>query len=424
MCGFARDLLIWCVVHRNCEGSVVVIGCMKRLLLVAVVALVAVSCDSGSSGAVDSAVDAASTTSSTEGATVTSLSGSSADEPGIWVGAWSTPATALGSNELIPRLFVLGDEVLIVHEQNRGTTVEGAIYDPATGEATRIASSGLAWRANAAMAWTGQELLIVGGSNGPGIDQIAAAYSPVTDSWRPLPDPPGAVDAWENAITGPALWTGSEMLIYAEGLAFDPVTDEWRSIASPPGPPRTTETAVWTGDQLVVWGGCDASEPQCDDFASGILTDGFSYDPTSDEWRPIAASPLAAGVHPQGVWTGQDVLIYAGEVSEDEGATAAAYDPSSDSWRTMPNPPLSPRRYATSAWTGNYFVLWGGSGGGVEYDDGAAYDPETNTWLEMPQTPGFDERDRHAMVWVRDQLFITGGFETSGPLAFTPETSD
>lgn len=73
-------------------------------------------------------------------------------------------------------------------------------------------------------------------------------------------------------------------------------------------------------------------------------------------------------------------------------------------------------------------MLWGGSGigsgGGVEYDDGAAYDPVTNAWLKMPETPGFDERDRHAMVWVQDQLYITGGFETTGPLTFKPDISD
>lgn len=93
-----------------------------------------------------------------------------------------------------------------------------------------------------------------------------------------------------------------------------------------------------------------------------MFTDEFTYDRTSDEWQPIAASPLSPGVHPQGIWTGQERLFYAGAEPQDEASVAAArYDPVS-----------------------------------------------SNTWLHMPETPGFDERDRHGMVWVRDQLFITG----------------
>jgi N-acetylneuraminic acid mutarotase len=382
--------------------------CLKRLAPLAVVALVAASCDAGSRSDADQTVD--------------TVIGE------VWSGVWSTPDTTLGSSELLPRVFVMGDEVLVVHEQNRGTTVEGEIYDPETGEAKRIASSGFIWRANAAMAWTGHELVVVGGSNGPGIEQIGAAYSPATDLWRPLPDPPGAVDAWENAVTGPAVWTGAELLLYAEGLAFDPATNEWRTIASLPGSPRTTEIAVWTGDALVIWGGCDATRPQCDDLADGLFTDGLTYEPHSDEWQPIASSPLSPGVHPQGVWTGQEILIYAGAVQDDDAVAAAAYNPAADSWRTVANPPLPPRRYATTAWTGRYFVLWGGSAigssSGLQYSDGAAYDPRTDTWREMPTPAGLDGRDRHAMVWVHNQLFITGGFETTGPLTFSPDTSD
>lgn len=342
----------------------------------------------------------------------------------VWDGMWSNVDSTFGSSEILPRVFVLDDQVLIVHEQNLGTTVEGEIYDPNTGEATRIASSGLVWRANAAMVWTGDELLVVGGANGPGIEQVGAAYSPSTDSWRALPEPPVPVDAFENAVTGPAVWSGTEMVIPSEGLSFNPTTGQWATIPTLPGPTRHTEVVVWTGSEVVVWGGCDATEPQCDDFATGLLTDGYAYDPDSEQWRPVAASPLSAGVHPQGAWTGEELIIYAGAVTEEDGVTAAAYNPTTDSWRVLPNPPLTPRRYAAAAWTGEYVVLWGGSGIGtgaeVEYDDGTAYNPDTNIWLEIPQTPGFDERDRHAMVWVQDELYITGGFETTGPLTFTP----
>lgn len=328
----------------------------------------------------------------------------------------------LSSSELVPRLFVVEDDLLVVFEVNRESSVVGERYDPATGEAARVAASGLEGRGGAAMVWTGEELLVVGGGNRLGIEHIGAAYDLAHDTWRPLPDPPGQVDAWANAITGPAVWTGTEMLIYREALAFDPASGEWRSIVSPPGPERLFEVTIWTGTELVVWGGCDASILQCDDLGRGIFTDGIAYDPPADEWRELAPSPLVPGIHPKGVWTGSEVLIYAGTASSEHGPTAAAYNPSTDTWRPLPDPPMAPRRYATAAWTGQLFVLWGGSrlGTEIEFGDGVAYDPKTNKWLILPPPPEGSERDRHAMVWVEDQIYITGGWRTNGPLVFKP----
>jgi hypothetical protein len=85
-------------------------------------------------------------------------------------------------------------------------------------------------------------------------------------------------------------------------------------------------------------------------------------------------------------------------------------------WRVLTDPPLTPRRYATSAWTGERFVLWGGSTQSEEFRDGVAYDPELDAWAELPVAPAGSERDRHAMIWVGTRLYITGGYQTIGPL--------
>jgi len=337
-------------------------------------------------------------------------------------GVWSQAETTLGRDEFSPRLFVIDDRVLVIHEQNQGTTVVGEIYDPAVNEARPIADSGLAWRAHAAMVWTGTELLIVGGSNGPGIDQIGAAYDPASDMWRLLPDPPGEVDGWDGSITGAAVWTGTEMLIPARGLAFDPVTDQWRTVTPQPGPERNAPVTAWTGTEVLVWGGCDAAIPQCDDFERGLLTDGYAYTPATDAWRPLAPGPLATGVHPAGEWTGTGLLVFAGTGHPDDGVTFARYDPYRDRWQELAEPPLAPRRYAASTWTGRSFVLWGGSADPErEFSDGAVYDIDSNTWESLPPAPNSAARDRHAMTWVAGRLYITGGHRTLGPLVFTPD---
>ncbi|MBA3360229.1 MAG: hypothetical protein H0T94_01940 [Acidimicrobiia bacterium] len=161
---------------------------MRRMLIVVAAAVLAAACEPGSSPMTQVVTDVP--------MSGTSKGGDPFGEPSsIWAGSWFQPDTTLGRSELLPRLFVAHDEVLVVFEQNRGTTVAGERYDPVTGTATRIASSGLEWRANAAMVWTGDELLVVGGNNGPGIKRIRAAYNPAEDSWRPLPDPPRRLDA-------------------------------------------------------------------------------------------------------------------------------------------------------------------------------------------------------------------------------------
>ena len=137
---------------------------------------------------------------------------------------WSEGSTVIGG-EVTPSVFWTGSEVLVLRTENGGNDVTGELWDPVSGEATRIADSGLNWRVGAATVWTGSEVLLVGGSNGPGLDQIGAAYDPMTDSWRTIADPPGDVDAWENALVGPGIWTGTEMLIWNAGLAYDPPAD-------------------------------------------------------------------------------------------------------------------------------------------------------------------------------------------------------
>lgn len=348
------------------------------------------------------------------------------EEPGpveeVTAGTWSRADTTLGPDELLPRVFVIDDRVLVIHEQNQGRTVTGEIYDPAENRAREIGASGLSWRANAAMVWTGTELLIVGGSNGPGIDQIGAAYSPANDSWRLLPDPPGEIDAWDNSITGPAVWTGAEMLIPAHGLAFNPLVDRWRTFTPQPEPRRISPVAAWTGTEFIVWGGCDSAIPQCDDFAEGLLTDGLAYNPNTDTWRSLAPSPLAPGVHPASEWTGSGLLVYAGTGDPADGATFARYDPFRDRWQDLESPPLAPRRYAASAWNGRAFALWGGSADPErEFSDGAIYDQETDTWEPLPAAPNGAARDRHAMAWAAGRLYITGGFRTLGPLLYVPD---
>jgi hypothetical protein len=331
---------------------------------------------------------------------------------------WDVATTTLPGQSL-PGLFWTGDHLLVVHTENGGADVAGELWDPRTDEARPIAPSGLNWRVGSAMAWTGSELLVIGGSNGPGLNRVGAAYDPATDRWRPLPDPPGGAGGEGLAIGEPAVWTGTELVLWRAALAYEPARESWRRLPASPLSQRVRAVTVWTGREVVVWGGCWTGA-QCDETNSGLFVDGAAYDPALDSWRPLPAGPLTPAVHAVGVWDGNRVLI---TVTDPDpalpGARTAAWSPATGAWSVLPDPPLAGRRYAAGVWTGTRFVVWGG--GSPTYtadgdaDEGAAFDARTGRWSRLSPSPG-PGRLLHAMAAAGDWVYISSTLRASPPL--------
>src|SRR5262249_29849652 len=74
-----------------------------------------------------------------------------------------------------------------------------------------------------------------------------------------------------------AIWTGSEMIVWGgnpgwtginSGGRYDPATDTWTMTSIGAGVPvgRGGHTAVWTGTEMIVWGGYDY------DSSNGVTT--------------------------------------------------------------------------------------------------------------------------------------------------------
>ena len=324
-------------------------------------------------------------------------------------------------------LFPTDDGLLIVDTENGGSDVQVARWDPDTGRTGVFPPSGLVWRYKPALAWTGTELLMAGGSNGPGIDQAVVAYDPATRQWRQLPDPPGdRATSAPSAGGNPAFWTGTELLIPFSGLALDLSSETWRTIAPSPLTTRAGSGAhVWTGNAFFVWGGCraDAANPPCDESNTNLLGDGALYDLASDSWRLLPPSPLDPAVRLAAGWTGNEVVVAVTEPGAgSNGPTAAAYDPTTDTWRTLPDLPLSSRRYTAAAVADGQLVVWGGlariAPGAEPFADGALYRPDTNTWSTFTVDPALG-RGLSEMAWLDDRLYITGGRPNSVPFTFT-----
>jgi hypothetical protein len=250
--------------------------------------------------------------------------------------------------------------------------------------------------------WTGEEMLVSGAAGSGdgtlhGAVDVAAAYDPSTDTWRRLDAPPQT----EGLCRRSAVWTGEEMLVWGCGLiAFNPETNRWRRL--PPAPVGAPGLAVWTGRELIGWGGgC------CGDAHS----DGSAYDPTRNRWRRLAASPLAASQSPLGAWTGKELLLFVSGLDPDggpvEGAVrAAAYRPATDTWRRIAPFPTT-RQGAEAVWDGHELLVVGGvDSRGKPATAGFAYNPAANSW--RPIAP-HEAAPEDSAVWAGGQLLLVSG---------------
>jgi hypothetical protein len=281
--------------------------------------------------------------------------------------------------------------------------------------------------------WANGEMLVWGGVASRGLSfGDGAAYAPDRDRWTALaaagaPSPRG----WHSAI-----FTGTEMLVWggedpasrrllSSGAAYRVATSAWRALPTEGAPSaRRYHSCVWTGSEMVIWGGDgDAVHDQG-------LGDGRRYDPVRDRWHDVASdgAPAARWAH-TAVWTGRQMLIWGGlgcsRTRAGEPTTCgdgAAYDPEANAWTPIPdgNGAPSARSSHSAVWTGQVMLVWGGSsdacadGSSGPCADGGAYDPVSRRWSALPSATPAQPRAGHVAVWTGQALFVWGGAGPDG----------
>jgi hypothetical protein len=245
------------------------------------------------------------------------------------------------------------------------------------------------------------------------------AWDVAAGTWIDLPPSDGGPTDY-----GSVVWTGEETFAWGgyvshlgvpdepiapTGRSYDPATQAWRPI-SEVGAPDSADyfTAVWTGEEVLVWGG---------ERTDGCLAEApAAWDPDTDTWRPIS---MAGGPSPRAgyaaVWTGTEMLVWGGlladaDLSAERGCPEAfehstahhretgdttdeghAYDPATDTWRRLessgsPPPQWWPWccRYEGTFWTGEVWIVWGGADVEGQDVDGGVYDPVLDSWSGAP----------------------------------------
>lgn len=262
--------------------------------------------------------------------------------------------------------------------------------------------------------WTGAEMIVWGGDAGA-YTNTGGRYNPATDTWIATSTGANCPSSRYLPNLPVAVWTGTEMIIwggnnyqvspyyYNTGGRYNPIADSWAatSIGNNVPSARDQNTAVWTGTEMIVWGGYDGSS---------YVNTGGRYNPTTDSWvatSTAANCPTGRSSH-SSVWTGSCMIVWGGNNGSNLN-TGGLYNPSTDSWvvtSTGANVP-SARSLFASVWTGTEMIVWGGQG---NLNTGGRYSPATDIWT--PTSTGTSCPSGRAYpnaVWTGTEMIVWGG---------------
>jgi N-acetylneuraminic acid mutarotase len=306
-----------------------------------------------------------------------------------------------------------GTELLLWGGTGQGNAVDGGRYNPVTDSWAGLSGVGEPTaRTNESVVWTGSEMILWGGVSGSSTFlNSMARYSPSSDSWL-------AIGAPSPRIGHTAVWTGSEMIVWGgrgitsylnNGSRYDPATDDWTATTLTGAPwVRRGHAAVWTGSEMVVWGGYYG-----DAFSTWFLNTGARYNPMTDTWVPTTTVDAPDARSTPAIWTGHEMIVWGGSAGTSYLNTGGRYDPVTDHWiptSTIGAP--SPRGSFGAGWTGREMLVWGGWAdlpGRVYYGSGGRYDPSTDSWTATSMAGAPVPRGEFAMVWDGHEAIVWGG---------------
>jgi hypothetical protein len=260
-----------------------------------------------------------------------------------------------------------------------------------------VAESPLGPRESATMVWTGHEVLVLGGDTSPcppsadcmaasDPPREAAAYDPVTDTWRavaPLPVTPH----WPRAVAAArAVYVldggGGTPLTF---LSWNPDADTWRELPAPPG---ALDGLSAVGDRIVAYQTSNEN---------GLSPDSL-FDPASGTWTPLPDPPGTPGFDRAMVALDEHTLALLDlELVPNPGGDgptlyrAAVLDLTASRWRRFADSDISGLYGGWHAVGGRLVTastptVDGGNVGnyGRDVPTGGILDPATGTWSALP----------------------------------------
>ncbi|MGH3397613.1 MAG: hypothetical protein ACRDPO_23255, partial [Streptosporangiaceae bacterium] len=211
-------------------------------------------------------------------------------------------------------------------------------------------------------------------SAGPAAAQLARFR------WSTLPPSPLG-----KRIYPTVAWTGRELIELGglpglgkdhwarDGAAFDPATGRWHRIAGIGS--RNIgfggAATAWTGRQLFVTNGQKCLTKAA---SAGCAPQAGLYNPATNRWTQTRLPAAMDGLFITGaVWTGRDVILAGVGTNPDSGRLAVgAYNPATGRWRmiTPALPAGHPAQFAAMTVTNSRLILWSSWHRGREHGSG------------------------------------------------------
>lgn len=298
-------------------------------------------------------------------------------------------------------------------------------------------------RAQHTAVWTGTQMIVFGGASGVSIPPVGERYTLSTDTWStiaPNSNYGGSAGLNSRLLSHTAVWTGSRMIavggqvvvpsqfgmpgqttVLNKGGSYDPALNTWTDLPLM-NSPRAGHSAVWTGTQMLLWGGYLFKDSEYG-ITEGAIDTTLGFTPASSTWTNLAI-PSGTGEpsereYATAVWTGQEAIVWGGQSGSLNLRTGGIYRRQTGWTNTPVAGAPSGRTGHTAVWTGDEMLIWGGAPG-FPVNSGGRFHVASNVWRSVDIDTAPRRRADHTAVWTGTEMIVWGGYDVTNYFA-TPE---
>lgn len=268
-------------------------------------------------------------------------------------------------------------------------------------------------RAETAAIEVGDRIYVVGGMvRAWTATTIVEVYNTTDNSWQRLSPIPFAVHhAGVASVNGKVYVIGGyddmgKMVNAApdisNGWVYDPATDQWSDIAPMPAA-RAGGGIVNIGDKLYAVAGTGTGAKQV-----------WVYDPTSDTWDTSRTSEIPVTTeHVPAVALNGKIYVIGGRWNDISTSAVQVYDPATDTWERKRDLPTPRSALSLAVLNGKIYTAGGEElANKCTYALREVYDPTSDTWTALADLP----TGRHAMFSgvVDNRWYLIGGSTQAG----------
>lgn len=224
-----------------------------------------------------------------------------------------------------------------------------------------------------------------GTDNGSPFESIITRYNPLTNTWQRLNNLPAGLLTPKDRPT--FIWTGTELLIWGgnganDGYRYNPNTNIWTTMSNTNVPvARNFYLACFSGTELIIWGGNDVN-------TNAALSTGSRYNLASNTWTAMTNTNAPAFLYGANcIIDGTAMYVYGGSSSNVYSNKMNKYDLVANTWtQNTPVGTAVPVRTGASLMNHNgYIYMYGGTytpqfGVTQFLVDGYVYNTATNSW--------------------------------------------